>query len=290
MFPAPQLRMMVDVSRIADSYGLDVWVWYPAMDQDYSDPKTVEFALKEWGDVFKALPRVDAVFVPGGDPGHTPPKVMFPLLEKQTANLRKYHPKATMWMSPQSFNTQGMADFYELMKAEPKWLAGVVHGPQCRVSLPALRAALPKKYPVRDYPDITHSRTCQYPVPDWDAAFAVTEGRECVNPRPTQMATIYKYAKPHTAGYITYSEGCHDDLNKFVWSALGWDENADIQEAVRQYAQYFIGLQLGDRFADGLFALEQNWVGSVADNAGIDATLQHFQAMERDAGPREKLN
>ena len=26
------------------------------MDADYSDPETVEFALKEWGDVFKKLP------------------------------------------------------------------------------------------------------------------------------------------------------------------------------------------------------------------------------------------
>ena len=64
------------------------------MDQDYSDPKTVEFALKEWGEVFRQLPRVDAVFVPGGDPGHTQPKYLMALLEKQTANLHRYHPQA----------------------------------------------------------------------------------------------------------------------------------------------------------------------------------------------------
>ena len=28
-----------------------------------------DFALKEWGEVFRHLPRIDAVFVPGGDPG-----------------------------------------------------------------------------------------------------------------------------------------------------------------------------------------------------------------------------
>src|SRR5262245_13126801 len=99
LFPLPPLRMMAEVSRIAGEYGLDVWVWYPAMDKDYADPKTVEFALKEWGEVFKELPRVDAVFVPGGDPGHTRPKVLFDLLEKQAANLKQHHPKAAMWMS-----------------------------------------------------------------------------------------------------------------------------------------------------------------------------------------------
>ncbi len=92
------------MSRVADEYGLDVWIWYPAMDKDYSDPKTVEFALAEWGEVYKKLPRIDAIFVPGGDPGHTQPKYLMALLEKQTELLHKYHPKAQMWVSPQSFN------------------------------------------------------------------------------------------------------------------------------------------------------------------------------------------
>ena len=77
-FPRPQIEMMAGMSRLAADYGLDVWIWYPAMDDDYSKPATVDFALKEWAEVFRALPRVDAVLVPGGDPGHTPPRLMFP--------------------------------------------------------------------------------------------------------------------------------------------------------------------------------------------------------------------
>ena len=61
LFPLPPLRMMTEVSRLADEYGLDVWVWYPAMDKDYADPKTVASALRDWGEVFKALPWIDAV-------------------------------------------------------------------------------------------------------------------------------------------------------------------------------------------------------------------------------------
>jgi hypothetical protein len=290
LFPLPPLRMMAEVSRIADEYGLDVWVWYPAMDRDYADPKTVELALKEWGEVFKALPRVDAVFVPGGDPGHTAPKVLFALLEKQAANLKKHHPRAAMWMSPQSFNAAWMADFHELVRREPPWLAGIVYGPQTRVPLPKLRAALPAKLPIRDYPDITHSMRCQYPVPDWDVAFALTEGREVCNPRPVQTARMFRYGRASTAGFITYSEGCHDDVNKAVWSALGWDEKADVRDVLRQYARYFVSPAFEERFADGLLALERNWVGPVLENAVIDETLKLFQAMERDAGPREKLS
>ena len=289
-FPLPPLRMMAEVSRIAGEYGLDVWVWYPAMDKDYTDPKTTEFALKEWGAVFAALPRLDAVFVPGGDPGHTAPTALLDLLEKQTANLRKHHPKAQMWVSAQSFNRDRLGELLGLLKKERDWLAGVVHGPQVRVDLPEFRTLVPKRYPVRDYPDITHSRHCQYPVPDWDMAFALTVGREGCNPRPAQMAAIYRHSRPHTSGFITYSEGCHDDVNKVVWSALGWDEQADVKGTLRQYARYFIGPAFEERFADGLLALERNWVGPAAENAGIDETLKLFRAMEADAGPREKLN
>jgi hypothetical protein len=289
-FPLPPMRMMIEMSRLADAYGMDVWIWYPAMDRDYADPKTVEFALKEWGDVFKQLPRVDAVFVPGGDPGHTKPSVLFAMLEKQTANLHKYHPKAQMWMSPQSFNKVWLDEFFGLMKQEPAWLSGIVHGPQVRIDLPALRAALPAKYPIRDYPDITHSRHCQFPVPDWDVAFALTQGREGSNPRPTQMETIFRRDRAHTVGFITYSEGCHDDVNKTIWSALGWDDRTDPKQILREYARYFIGPAYEHAFAAGLLGLEQNWIGPVLMNDGIEGTLAVFQKLEKSATPSVKRN
>src|SRR6185295_18389792 len=110
-FPLPQMEMMIEMSRLANDYGLDVWVWYPAMDKDYSDAATVEFALREWGDVFRKLPRVDAVFVPDGDPGHTQPKHLLALLERETTNLHGIHPRAQMWVSPQSFTKAWMDEF-----------------------------------------------------------------------------------------------------------------------------------------------------------------------------------
>jgi hypothetical protein len=72
-FPKPKMEMMVLMSQLADDYGLDVWIWFPARDKHYNDKKVLDAAIKEWGDVFRKLPRLDAVFVPGGDPGHTHP-------------------------------------------------------------------------------------------------------------------------------------------------------------------------------------------------------------------------
>lgn len=289
-FPLPPMDMMVGMSKIIDDYGLDVWIWYPAMDRDYSNPKTVEFALKEWGEVFRKLPRVDVVMVPGGDPGHTQPKYLMALLEKQTANLRKYHPKAQMWMSPQSFNAEWFEEFLGIMRTEPVWLGGIVHGPQVRMSATDLRKVIPAKYPIRRYPDITHSLRCEFPVPDWDLAYALTEAREVINPRPLDEAKIFHAYEAGSIGFLTYSEGCNDDVNKFVWSGLGWDSNAKVEDILKQYGRYFIGEKLGQEFSDGLLMLEKNWQGPLAENNSVESTLGHFKSLEKRATPRDLQN
>ena len=289
-FPLPPLEMMVGMSRVADEYGLDVWIWYPAMDKDYSDPKTVEFALREWEEVYKKLARIDVIFVPGGDPGHTQPKYLMALLEKQTELLHKYHPKAQMWMSPQSFNKSWMDEFYGIMKTEPAWLSGLVFGPQNRVSLKQLRETIPARYPIRHYPDITHSRQCQYPVPDWDVAHAVTSSRECINPRPLGEATIFRLLQPYTIGFLTYSEGCNDDVNKAIWSGLGWNPDAQVVDILREFGRYYIGDSYADSFAQGLLALERNWQGALLTNESVYTTLEQFQAMEKAARPEVLKN
>ena len=289
-FPLPQIDMMIEMSRLADEYGQDVWIWYPALDKDYGDPSQVEAALKEWADVFSKLPRINAIFVPGGDPGHTQPKHLMALLEKQTASLHKYHPKAEMWMSPQGFTKEWMDEFYAIVKAEPTWLAGIVFGPQVRDSLPVLRANLPKRYRIRHYPDITHSLRSQYPVQDWDIAHALTSNREQINPRPVDQALIFRSLLPSVSDFITYSEGANDDVNKFVWSGLGWDPKIDVVQILREYSRYFLGDRYTDPFAQALIALERNWQGPLASNASVYSTLEQFQSMERAAAPRDLRN
>ena len=138
-FPLSPERMMVEMSRICDEYGLDVWIWYPAMDPDYADPKTVESALKEWEHFYEILPRIDALFVPGGDPGHTEPRAMLSFLEKQKASLRRHHPKAQMWMSPQGFRQAWMNDFFHII--EDRHTATWLDGLGFRASIPPQSSA-----------------------------------------------------------------------------------------------------------------------------------------------------
>ena len=289
-FPLPPLETMAGVSQIADDYGLDLWVWYPAMDQDYSDPATVEQAVDEWAQVLRKLPRLDALFVPGGDPGHARPRMLMALLEKQILSLRRFHPKLQIWVSPQGFSQEWLDEFLGVLQEGVDWLTGVVHGPWVYLPMAEFRRVIPDRYLLRNYPDITHSLACQFPVPDWDVAYALTEGREGINPRPLGQAAIFQKTQPPTVGFLTYSEGCHDDLNKAIWSGLGWNPEADVLDILRDYSRYFIGEAYADDFAQGLLALERNWQGSLASNASVDTTLLQFQALEAVASPRVLQN
>jgi len=117
-----------------------------------------------------------------------------------------------------------------------------------------------------------------------------TLGREPINPRPRAYAKIFRKLQQYAIGFISYSEGCNDDLNKVVWSCLGWDPDMKVEDIVSEYSRYFIGRHFEQSFADGIFGLERNWDGSLKKNDGVYDTLKLFQKMERRARPQDKLN
>ena len=290
-FTLPPDEMMVANSRTCDAYGLDVWLWYPALRDPYSDPRNVARDVEEWGAMFARMPRLDAVFVPGGDPGHTPPEDLMPLLEKQAANLHRHHPHAQMWVSPQGFDRDWMTAFLNwLRNKRPDWLTGIVYGPGIHIDIAELRRQVPRRYPFRLYPDITHSLSCQYPVPDWDTAYARTEGREVINPRPHGYANIFHLQAPHTIGFLSYSEGVNDDANKALWSALAWNPATPVVDILRDYSRFFFGAAQSDDFAQGLLQLERNWNGPLLANENVFTTLEQFQSMEAAAPPLQLQN
>jgi hypothetical protein len=126
-------------------------------------------------------------------------------------------------------------------------------------------------------------------VPNWDPAFHVTLYREPINPRPRGYAKIFRDWDEYAVGFITYSEGVNDDVNKFIWACLGWDPDMAVETILLEYAKYFIGERLAEKFTEGLLGLERNWEGPLLTNVGVYETLKIFQRMEKDATPQEKL-
>lgn len=280
LFPEPPMDMMTKLSALIDRYGLDCSIWYPALDKDYSDPATVDKAVAEWGAVFSQLRRIDAIFVPGGDPGHTSPQHLFHLLERVAVELHTYHPHAQIWVSPQAFSEEWLTQFYALVAARPQWLSGVVYGSEMRISPTEFRKHIPAGLPIRFYPDITHTASSEQPVPNWDPAFLLTEGREPINPRPVDQSIIFHDSAPTTVGFISYSEGVNDDVNKFLWTAWGWDPKQSAKETLEQYGRFFLSPTSSDIFTHAVTGLELNWRGPALTNKSIQPTLKELVALK----------
>ena len=283
--------MTRDLSEMIGSYGLDVWLFLELQNlEDASMPageleRRAQAELDKRRALFMSCPYLDAVMVPGGDPGHTPVEILMPWLERLAKVLHEVHPEATLWVSNQGFEHEKNDLFFDyLATKQPDGLEGVILGPWAKLSLKEMRERTPARYRMRRYPDITHNIKSQYPVPSWDRAFARTIGREGCNVRPRGEAHIHNLLAPYADGFVSYSDGMHDDANKVVWSAMGWDPDADVVEVLRAYGDVFFGEDQAEAVAQGLLMLEENWVGLAAENAGIDKTRAHWENLAAACG------
>ena len=281
VMPISRPEMNREMSAICDKYDIDYWIWTPA-DFDLTNPEPRAACIELRSGSSRDLPRPDASLFPARAPGHHPPRDVLPFLADLSVLLAEHHPDAGIWMSLQGFEGDKTDYVFEwLDEHQPAWLGGLVGGPSSP-PLPELRARLNRRYQLRDYPDITHVVRCQHPERNLDQVIALTAGREPINPRPLFNADVFAETAPHTDGFTSYSDGCHDDVNKALWSTLGWDPRQEPRSILVEYARCFFGASDADAIADGILALEQNWNGSLRDNDGINATLKHWQKLEAD--------
>lgn len=287
-FKVSRREMNRAMSEICAKYGLQYWVWTPA-DFDLNDAEKRRANLAAHEQLYEDCPRLDGVFFPGGDPGDNHPSDVMPFLAEIAERLAKHHPDARVWISPQGFHGEKLDTMFAWIDAnKPEWLGGVVGGPGSP-PLDSLRARLDARYPLRDYPDITHIIRCQYPVLNLDQAYALTLGREPVMARPVFQAMIHRRTATATDGFISYSDGVHDDAHKALWSQLGWDPDREPRDILIEYCRTFFGPEAAEKAADGLYALENNWDGPLRDNGGVEGTLAHWRALEA-AHPELKDN
>lgn len=279
-FKISREEMNVKMSEICDSYDIEYWVWTPAV-VDLKDNVLRAEELDFHEANYKKVSRLDNIFFPGGDPGHNHPREVMPFLKDLHARLMKYHPEAGIWISLQGFSQEQIDYFYQyLKKHKPTWLRGVVSGPSSP-SISETRFRLPEQYKHRHYPDITHNVRCDYPALNFDQAFALTIGREGINPQPAYYAKIHGKYAPFTDGFISYSDGCHDDVNKIIWSQRGWDPQKSVRDIMIEYSRFFFNSNVALEAADGILALEKNWDGSLKDNGSVEPTLAYWQSYEQ---------
>jgi hypothetical protein len=252
--------MLVANSQICKNYGLDVWIWYPIETNDLLSSDLTKQQLQQREKIFRLLPRLDAVFVPGLEHHDLPLEKLFPFLEEMAQLLVEHHPNSKIWISLQNSHAKNewLDLFFEKLNQKPDWLGGVVFAPWTSISIQEVRKRLALEIPIRRYPDIAHNRNCEYPIPAWDPAFQLTLARECTNPRPVAIKQIHNAMDEFANGGIGYSDGINDDVNKFIWLAQEWNPDTEVLTTLREYARLFVGEKFSEGVSQGLLAEEQN--------------------------------
>lgn len=293
-FQEDPFELMVEVSKIIHSYHMDVWLWYPNVGKDYTNIECIYKEMKEREKIFSSIPYLDAILVPLGDPGTLWPGKAMELTEEFVKIMHRYHPKAGVWVAPQHFQPEpGWYDeFYTAIGKQPDWITGVCFAPWEQHSIEEMRERLPQKYRnnIRNYPDISHNTNCQFPVPMWDNAFALTVGREGNNARPRAMKYIHNQIEPYTCGTITYSEGIHDDINKVIWCDQDFDSNTEIQETLEDYVRLFIDSDIAKELSEIILKSEGSWAGPISENENIDAVYTEMLKIDGSVSEETKEN
>ena len=273
-------EMLAVTSEICKELDLDMSSWHPE-EKSRDDDEAVRLAVE----AYSALPKLDCLFVPGGDPGDLMPADLFRRCEKIKEALKKYHPNIKIWISaqaPHEYDDWG-EKFTEEIQKNPEFLDGVIFGPNHAMTLPELSAVVAEKYPIRFYPDVTHNVRCEYPVHfeknDWSYALASTLSRESINPRPFEYKHLHDITKEYLCGSVSYSDGINDDVNKIIFSASDFDSSCRVEDVLEDYARMYLPEIDAKEFADCVIMLENNWVGDPAENDGIEKTLAALQTI-----------
>lgn len=280
-------------SRICRDYGFDFWIFTSAMGGEGHSAEEEREAIERNLAMLREVPHVDHIYLTGGDgqSSHRRPDLMFEALARFAPEARKIHPNIGIWTSNQGADDEQNNWFFDyLQREEPEWLTGIIHGAWNRILASEQRARTPMRYPIRRYPDIGHCVRAQYTVPEWDRAYARTLGREPFAPRPRGQANIHNLYDEYCDGFVTYSDGIGDDVNKFVWTALGWDPDRALDDILLDYARFFFGPDIAEEVRAGLYQFEENFDEPLHTCAGVVENYKRWMALDAKADEKLKNN
>jgi len=280
-------RQMAEAwSKICAEYGFELWLFAGASGGQGETQDKLRSSTERMLKSLRAFPHLDHLYVTGGDgdSDQRRPDLMIEWAGRLAVEARKIHPGLGIWVSNQGFTPEQNNVFFDcLQREQPAWLTGVVYGAWTRILAEEQRARVPKQYPIRRYDDIGHCVRAQYPVAGWDRAFARTLGREPFAPRPRDAARIHNLYDKYADGFVTYSDGIGDDVNKVVWTALGWDPDRKLDDILLDYARFFFGWDIAERVRDGILGLEDAFTGPLAENAHVEKTFVLWKSLEDSA-------
>jgi len=279
-----------------------------------SIPEARQALLEHYERTFSEMPPCDFFTTASGDvAGCTCERCMpwgetFIRLTREMASvLHKYQPDCRLIATNQNLTDEGdqaMLDF--LNSEDPSWFYALRYGPGGNEMsnynrgplnpawfrypgfgwvgnyLKYLHHQLPRDVEVLLFSDITHWIRSQYGVQKPDVALAVIYNRRTWNARPRALHSMARETLHYCIGDMYYSEGIHDDFNKWLWHRMLWNPQISAEAVTREYCRYWFGPEAEEEMAEAIFLMEDNMGRPVLGNRGIPRAVEIL----REAGAK----
>jgi len=148
-----------------------------------------------------------------------------------------------------------------------------------------LHHQLPSKTTLALVTDVSHWIRSQYGVDKPDVALAVVYNRRAFNARPRAYDEIAGHVLHYAVGDIAYSEGMHDDFNKWFWFRKLWNPQRTAEDITRDYCRYWFGPDAEGEMAEAIYTMEDNLENRVLGNPGIPRAVELLESARREIPP-----
>lgn len=224
--------------------------------------------------------------------------------------LHRYQPGRKVLATNQDLTSEGNQAILDYLNStDPSWLHAIRYGPgademQTYIRGPVnpgwfiyegfgplgnylrgLHHQLPRETGIALYSDITHWMQSQFGVQQPDIALAAVYQRRSWNARPRYLTRVAREILHYAMGDMHYSEGMHDDFNKWLWYRLLWNPHLTAGEITREYCRYWFGPEAEDDMAEAIFLMEENLEKPVLGNDGIPRVIDLIRSAWKRVPP-----
>jgi hypothetical protein len=282
-----------------------------------SIPDARRALLDEYDRLFREYGRFDLFAIKSGDVGGCTCEKCTPwggtfirLVHEISGILAKHHPEAKLLATSQNLTNEGNQAILDYLNEDDTgWLYALNYAPGGNEMstynraplnprwfeyegfgwsnyLKYLHHHLPRKTNVILQSDVTHWIRSQYGVDHPDVALAVIYNRRAWNARPRSYHRVAREVFHYALGDLFYSEGMHDDFNKWFWFRMLWDPNLSAEEITREYCRYWFGPEAEEEMTQAVFLMEETLENRVLGNPGIGKAVD----LLRSAGEKMPTN
>lgn len=267
-----------------------------------------------WEAYFQFAPQLESIGMPAGDPGGCPYGGCETWWENYIVHcesmawlLDDYLPDAEFYVDTKQMDYAGIQNVLDWMVAHPdshidgfSWANQddpyLPYGGQTDIFWPLSEHPIPwsrffielneklgDTYKIVMTADTTHWSQSQMAVFASDPIMKELYRRRALWTAPVWFKDIYMEIYPYWESYLTYSEGIHDDFNKYLWTRLSWDHTLSAESITEDYCHYFFGPDAKTDMVEAIFQFGENMRSRIQYNA---AGVERFYNLVKNAEPQ----